>query len=51
MSVLIFIIKWGGDYFYFYAWVFVIIISLVSQTFVLNICVDFENSDEPLYAR
>ncbi|XP_064405117.1 CAAX prenyl protease 1 homolog [Halichondria panicea] len=29
MAGLIFIIKWGGEYFYLYAWVFVLIVSLV----------------------
>ncbi len=30
MAGLIFIIKWGGEYFYIYAWVFVLLVSLVS---------------------
>ena len=30
MAGLIFIIKWGGEYFYVYAWLFVLIVSLVS---------------------
>ena len=30
MSGLLSIIKWGGEYFYIYAWLFVLVISLVS---------------------
>ena len=29
-ALLIFIIKWGGDYFFIYAWVFMLVVSLVS---------------------
>ena len=27
---LIFVVKWGGEYFYIYAWLFVLVITLVS---------------------
>jgi STE24 endopeptidase len=30
MAGLIFIIKWGGDYFFVYCWIFTLLISLVS---------------------
>ena len=31
MAGLVAVIKWGGEYFYIYAWIFVLIVSLVSQ--------------------
>ena len=30
MAGLIYIIKWGGDYFFLYCWIFTLLISLVS---------------------
>jgi hypothetical protein len=30
MAGLIYIIKWGGDYFFVYCWIFTLLISLVS---------------------
>lgn len=37
MSGLLSIIKWGGDYFYIYAWLFVVVVSLVSLILLYSI--------------
>lgn len=34
-SLLLYIIKIGGDYFFIYAWLFTLVVSLVSEIFVL----------------
>lgn len=34
-SLLLYIIKIGGDYFFIYAWLFTLVVSLVSKIFVL----------------
>lgn len=33
-SLLLYIIKIGGDYFFIYAWLFTLVVSLVSEIFV-----------------
>lgn len=33
-SLLLYIIKIGGDYFFIYAWLFTLVVSLVSKIFV-----------------
>lgn len=33
-SLLLYIIKIGGDYFFIYAWLFTLVVSLVSKSFV-----------------
>lgn len=33
-SLLLYIIKIGGDYFFIYAWLFTLVVSLVSKIFI-----------------
>jgi len=48
ISALLYIIKWGGPYFYIYAWVFLFVFTLFMMTIYPNVIAPWFNKFDPL---